>query len=65
MSQQKRLPKPSEQSDLFLDQATVSRPRWVDLSADIQRSVTELFARMLRQCRQGKVRSAAREVEHE
>ena len=65
MSQQKRLPKPSEQSELFLDQATVSCPRWGDLSADIQCSVTELFARMLRQCRQGNVRSAAREVEHE
>ncbi len=51
MSEQKRRAKPSEQNELLFDEATVSRPRWADLSQDTQRSVTELFARMLRQRR--------------
>jgi hypothetical protein len=65
MSQQKRQATPREQSELLFDEATVGGPRWADLSHETQRSVTELFARMLRQRRQGNVRSAAPEVEHE
>ena len=65
MSEQKRRVKPNEQSELRFEEATASRPRWVDLSHDAQRTVTELFARMLRQRRQGKARSVVHEVEHE
>jgi hypothetical protein len=65
MSQQKRRATPSEQSELLFDETTVSRPRWADLSHDTPRAVTELFAPMLRQRRQGKARNVGREVEHE
>lgn len=66
MSEQKRRAKPNEQSELLFDEATAKRPRWADLSHEAQRTVTELFARMLRQHRQGSARSAAHEaVEHE
>ena len=65
MSQQKRRVTPGEQSELQLDEATVNRPRWAELSHETQRSVTELFARMLRQRRRESERSAVDEVEHE
>lgn len=65
MSQQKRRTTPSEQSELRFDEATVNRPRWTELSHEARRSVTELFARMLRQRRRESVRSAVGEVEHE
>jgi hypothetical protein len=65
MSQQKRRTTPSEQSELRFDEATVNRPRWAELSRETQRSVTELFARMLRQRRRESARSVAEEVEHE
>jgi hypothetical protein len=65
MSQQESRAKPSEQSELLFDETTASRPRWTDLSHETQRSVTELFARMLRQFRQEKARSVANEVEYE
>ena len=65
MSQQKRRTPPSEQSELRFDEATVNRPQWAELSRETQRSVTELFARMLRQRRPESARSVAEEVEHE
>jgi hypothetical protein len=66
MSEQKRREK-NEQSELLFDfhEATARRPRWADLPHEAQRSVTELFARMLRQRRQATARSVAHEVEHE
>jgi hypothetical protein len=65
MSEQKRRAKPNDQSELLFDETTAKRPRWAELSHEAQRSVTELFARMLRQRRQGRARSVAHEVEHE
>lgn len=65
MSEQKRRARPNEQSELLFDEATAKQPRWADLSHEAQRSVTELFARMLRQRRQGRARSVAHEVAHE
>lgn len=64
MSEQKRRAKPRGQSELF-EVATASRPRWADVSQEAQKSVTELFARMLRQRRQAEARSVAPEVDHE
>ena len=65
MSEQKR--RANEQSELLFDfdfdEAT--RPRWTDPPHETQRSVTELFARMLRQHRLATARSVACEVEHE
>lgn len=65
MSEQKRRARQNEQSELVFDEGTAMRPRWADLSHEAQRSVTELFARMLRQRRQGSARSAVHEVEDE
>jgi hypothetical protein len=65
MSQQKKRATPSEQSELRFDEAAVNRPRWAELTHETRRSVTELFARMLRQRRRERVRSAVGEVEHE
>ena len=65
MSEQKRRARTNEQSELLFDEATAKRPRWADLSHEAQQSVTELFARLLRQRRQGSARSAAHEVEDE
>ncbi len=65
MSEQKTRATPNKQRELLFDDATAKRPRWADLSREAQRSVTELFARILRQRRRGSARSAAHEVEHE
>ena len=62
---EKRRAKPNEQSELLFDETTANRPRWEDLSHEARRSVTELFARMLRQRRHGKAGDVACEVEHE
>ena len=69
MSEQKR--RANEQSELLFDFDfdfdfnEARRPRWTDLPHETQRSVTELFARMLRQHRLATARSVACEVEHE
>jgi len=66
MSEHRTRAKSYEQSELlFIDEITETRPRWEDLSHEARRSVTELFARMLRQHRRGKPQSVAREVDHE
>jgi hypothetical protein len=65
MSAPKTRAKPNEQSELFFFDEVVSRPRWEDLPHEARRTVTELFARMLRQRRQGNAQSAAHEEEHE
>jgi hypothetical protein len=53
--------KPDEQRELF--HAKPDRPRWSDFSGDVQRTVTELVARMLRQ--HGQAAASRAEVEHE
>jgi hypothetical protein len=55
---------PEEQKELF-DEARSQRPKWADLPHDARASVTELFARMLRQRPQEEARRPVDEVEHE
>lgn len=64
MAEQRNRTKSNEQSELIFEEATSSRPRWEDLSHQARQLVTELFARMLRQRRQGKAQSVG-EVERE
>jgi hypothetical protein len=63
MAEQRNRTKSNEQSELIFEE-TSSRPRWEDLSHQARQLVTELFARMLRQRRQGKAQSVG-EVERE
>ncbi len=57
-------PEPEEQTELF-DEARTRRPKWADLPHEARRSVTELFARILRQQRHQEARMPAGEVGHE
>jgi hypothetical protein len=61
MKQPSSRAKPDEQRELF--HAKPDRPRWSDFPSDVQRTVTELLARMLRQRRQAAASRA--EVEHD
>jgi hypothetical protein len=61
MKQPNSRAKLDEQRELF--HAKPDRPRWSGFSSDVQRTVTELVARMLRQHRQAAAGRA--EVEHE
>jgi len=54
-----------EEQQVELFKALADRPRWSDLHAEVQRTVTELVAQMLRQRRHREVARAAQEVEHE
>jgi hypothetical protein len=54
MAEQRNRTKSNEQNELIFEEAKSSRPRWEDLSHQARQLVTELFARMLRQRRQGK-----------
>ena len=66
MSQQNTRAKQEKQSELIFDEPPASRPPWGSLSEEAQRSVTELFARMLRPRRQGEeAQSPAHEVDRE
>lgn len=61
MKQPSSRAKPDEQRELF--HAKPERPSWSDFSSDVQRTVTEVVARMLRQHRQAA--AIGTEVEHE